>query len=105
MAEVDRDDRSDVLADQLRRNVIRCLQEADVPLSLADLAVALARRSTDDSANVWSRAQRYWIRLTRTDIPTLEEIGLVTYDETRRTVSLSPTADERAIDRVTIQGQ
>lgn len=105
MAEVDRDDRSDVLADQLRRDVVRCLQAADVPLSLADLAIQLARRNTDDSADVWPRAQRYWIRLTRTDVPTLEEIGFVTYDEERRTVSLSPTADERAIDRVTVQGQ
>lgn len=93
----DRDDPADRPADPTRRRVIGRLQEAGVPLSLADLALELARRESGADTDVWERADCYWIELFHTHVPTLEAAGLVEYHRERRTVSLSGTA-ERSSD-------
>lgn len=96
--EVDRSELTAVLAGQLRRGVIERLQDADVSLSLADLAVALAREDADAEADVWTTAECYWIKLFHNHVPALEEIGLVEYDHDRRTLSLAPSATDGPID-------
>ena len=85
-------------ADQLQRNVLQSLQEAGVPLSLADLALELARREPGaDEDDVWDRADCYWVELFHSHVPALEAAGLVEYHAERRTVALSGTA-ERSFD-------
>lgn len=91
------DDPADRLADPTRRRVLERLQAARVPLSLADLAVELARRETGADEDAWDRADCYWIELYQTHVPALEAAGLVEYYPDRRTVSLSGTA-EREFD-------
>lgn len=90
-----------VLAGRMRRSVVDRLRAADVPLSLADLAVALARADVDAEADVWDRADCYWIELFHNHVPVLEEAGLVEYDHDRRTVSLSPAATDGTVDEET----
>lgn len=89
---------SALLADQVRLDVLRNLEEADGPLSLADLAITLAREEVDAEGDKWVRAECYRIQLGSVHVPSLEEAGLVEYDERRGTVSLSPSATERRID-------
>lgn len=94
----DGDDPADRPADPTRRRVIGCLRDAGVSLSLADLALELARREPDgDEEDVWDRADCYWVELFHTHVPALEAAGLVEYRPERRTVSLSGTA-ERTFD-------
>lgn len=97
----DRGELSDRPVDRLRRDVLGSLEEAGVPLSLADLAVELARREADAEDDVWERAECLWIELYHNHAPALEAAGLVEYDQGRRTVSLSPAAMEREFDGAT----
>lgn len=89
---------SALLADQVRLDVLRNLEEAGVPLSLPDLAVELAREEVDVEGDQWVRAECYRIRLCHIYVPSLEEAGLVEYDQRRGTVSLSPRITKRQID-------
>lgn len=92
-------ERSETQSDQRRRDVLGSLQDAGVPLSLADLAVEQARQDGDDAEeDVWERAECHWIQLYHNTVPKLEESGLVEYDRDRRTVSLSSTGRELQID-------
>lgn len=96
--DADRSELVAVLAGQLRRDVVERLQETDVPLSLADLAVELARADGETAADRWTRAECYWIKLYHNHVPALEEAGLVEYDRDRRTVSLAPGAADGEFD-------
>lgn len=75
-------------ADHLRRSVLKSLQDAGVALSLADLAVELARGDVEPDVDVWERAECLWIELYHNHVPALEAAGLVEYHRERRTVSL-----------------
>lgn len=100
-SEADGDHRSELsalLADQVRLDVLRSLQEADTPLSLADLAMELAREEVDVESDRWVRAECYRMQLQHVYVPSLEEAGLVEYDRRRETVSLAPQATRRQID-------
>lgn len=104
-ADGDRGEPSDRPVDRLRRDVLASLQQAGVPLSLADLAIELARREADAEDEMWQRAECYWIELYHNHAPALEAAGLVEYDRERRTVSLSEAAKEQRLDgtsRVTL---
>lgn len=94
----DRGELSAVLADQVRLDVLERLQDADVPLSLADLAVELARQEVDDESDSWTRAECYRIQLYHIHVPSLEEAGLVEFDPRRGTVSIVPTVTKQQID-------
>ena len=97
-AGADRGELSAVLDDQIRLDVLTQLQDADVSVSLADLAVAFARQEADDGSDPWARAECYWIQLYHNHVPALEEAGLVEYDKDRRTVALASTVTKQQID-------
>lgn len=94
----DRGELSAVLADQIRLDVLTRLQDADVAVSLADLAVEFARQEVDDGTDPWARAECYWIQLYHNHVPTLEEAGLVEYDRDRQTVALASTVTKQQIN-------
>lgn len=94
----DRDGQSDRPAARLRQDVLESLEAADVPLSLADLALELAREQVDAEAEAWERAECYWIELYHNHAPALEAAGMVEYDRDRRTVALSEAAREGWIE-------
>lgn len=99
--EIDRSELTTVPAGRMRRGVVERLRDAAVPLSLSDLAVALARADVDGGGDVWTRAECYWIELFHTHVPVLEDAGVVEYDHDRRTVSLCPSATDGPIDEET----
>lgn len=96
--DTDRGELSAVLADQVRLDVLRRLQDADAPISLADLAVEFAREEVDDESDQWVRAECYRLQLDHELVPSLEAAGLVEYDSQHGTVSLAPRATKRQID-------
>lgn len=91
----DRDDPSERPVDRIRRRIIESLEAAGCPLSLADLAVELARQETEPGADAWERAECRWIELYHNHVPALEAAGLVEYDRNRQTVALAPGAVEQ----------
>lgn len=94
----DRGELSAVLDDQIRLDVLTRLEDADVPVSLADLAVELARQEVDGEGEHWARAECYWIQLHHDHVPALEAADLVDYDRDRETVSLTSTVTKQRID-------
>lgn len=94
----DRGELSAVLADQIRLDVLGMLEDTDVSLSLADLAMELARQEVEDGGDRWARAECYSIQLYHNHVPALEEAGLVEYDRDRQTVALASTVTKQQID-------
>jgi hypothetical protein len=94
----DRDGQSDRPAVRLRQAVLETLEDADVPLSLADLALELARGQVDEDEEAWERAECYWIEIYHNHAPALEAAGMVEYDRDRRTVALSEAARDGWIE-------
>lgn len=88
----DSTDASPEPAEDLQRSVLESLQDAAVALSIADLAIELARDDVEPGAVAWERAECLWVELYHNHVPALEAAGLVEYDRERRTVSLSPGA-------------
>lgn len=94
----DRGELSAVLDDQIRLDVLSRLQDADVPVSLADLATDLAREEVDDEGDRWARAECYYIQLYHNHVPVLEGADLVEYDRGRGTVALASSVTSQQID-------
>ncbi|ELY95062.1 hypothetical protein C483_01821 [Natrialba hulunbeirensis JCM 10989] len=79
------------LADQRCRHVLRCLDEHETPIELAELADAVASRTYDDPvAEIPDRAvEQTYIALYHNHVPKLADSGLITYDRGRELVDTS----------------
>jgi hypothetical protein len=78
------------LSDEQRRAVLDVLAHVDGPLTVGGLAVRLTDRGDADQTNA---RQRTFLSLSRTHVPALERHGLVEYDQTVGTVSLTVSAE------------
>lgn len=94
----DQDGSSERPVDRTRRRVLGSLQSAGCPLSLADLALDVAR-ADESEEDVWARAECHWIELYHNHVPALEAAGLVEYHPERRTVSIAPGALQQFDER------
>lgn len=92
-----------VLANSRRRHVLDVLGESDSPVTLADLAADLASRESDETADR-ERIERVQISLYHNHVPKLDDVGIVEFDATERTVSLDDS-EEIAIANRLIQSQ
>lgn len=98
--DVDRDVWRSIVSDPIRREIIETLRTAERPVSIADLAMQLARRpngSLDDAE--WERAQELRVTLHHRHLPKLDYVGIVEYDFTRETVALAWDAARSNVDR------
>lgn len=84
----------DALANRRRRDVLRCLSERDVPIALADLAedVAALEEETERTNISATDVKNVYTALYHTDIPKLDELGLIEYRRDRNTVALTSDA-------------
>lgn len=80
---------AETLSVPLRRRALQVLRDVETPLSLADLAIELVRRESDDRAvdGQWEQVRQYRITLYHAHVPKLAEAGLVEYDADRKTVA------------------
>jgi len=85
-------DRVSLLADPTRRAICSILTDPDPPISERDLAGELAAHSLDKPANQITDGERQQqlIRLHHHQLPKLADHGLVVYDRSTRTVSITP---------------
>ena len=79
----------DVLSERRRRHVLRCLQEYDESMTLADVADEVAvrelgKRITDISAET---VMEIYLSLYHSHVPKLTAAGLVEYDQERDLVT------------------
>lgn len=90
------DDLFQILGNPRRRFIIRHLYRANESVDLKELAALIAadEEGTTLEAVTNEERQRVYVSLYQTHLPTLTESGLVSYDETRRELSL----DRRALD-------
>jgi len=85
-------DRVELLADPTRRQICAILSTPDPPRTERDLAVELAGRLREVPPRAVSREQRqrHQLRLAHHQLPKLADYGLVAYNPSRRTVSITP---------------
>lgn len=88
----------DLLSSPRRRHVLRCLDEYDDPLALADLADEVAVREYDRPLTETSpeEVKRIYVSLYHTHVPKLEDAGVVEYNQERDLVSLA--SDRLSLD-------
>ncbi|WP_436344203.1 DUF7344 domain-containing protein [Natronorubrum sp. FCH18a] len=84
------------LAHPRRRYAIRCLQEYDTPMALADLADEIAVREYEEPLREISAetVKQVYLSLYHTHIPTLAAVDCVRYSQERDTAALSERAEQ-----------
>lgn len=95
--EVDEDVWRTIVTDPIRNEVLEVLADTERPMSLADLAIELARRSdtgVDDME--WNRAKQLRTTLHKRHVLKLQYVGLVEFDPERMTVTLAQKATPNA---------
>lgn len=86
-----------ITADPVRGEVLELLYGSEGPLSLADLAIELARETDTELDDMeWSRAKQLRSTLHHRHVPKLQYVGLVAFDPDRMTVSLTQEATPTA---------
>ncbi|ADD03994.1 uncharacterized protein Nmag_0406 [Natrialba magadii ATCC 43099] len=85
---VDADQVFGALADQRFRDVLRCLDERETPIELAELADAVASRTHDEpvAALPDRTVERTYIALYHAHVPRLAASGLVSYNQCQELV-------------------
>jgi len=89
-------DRTTLLTETTRRRICSILSDPDPPVSERDLACELATRRLDTPANEITPDQRQQqlIQLHHHQLPKLADYGLVAYDRSMRTVSITDAGRE-----------
>lgn len=84
----------DILSSSRRRYVLYCLQEADEPMEVTDLAEQIAAWENDTEVSELSAQERkrVYVSLYQTHVPKLASAGVVEYDEDAGTVILGENA-------------
>jgi hypothetical protein len=85
----------EVLAHQRRRDALRCLEESETPITVADLAedVAKHEQGSNPSEILTDVVRQIHICLYHVDIPKLADAGLVKYDSQTTTVRYDGHSD------------
>ncbi|WP_458187187.1 DUF7504 family protein [Haladaptatus sp. NG-WS-4] len=81
----------DSLRVQLRRDTLRYLLRTGEPVSVDELATAVAPDRDDDTGTTQNTLRRYYTALYQLHLPKLADAGLVEHDETSHRVSLRET--------------
>jgi len=82
----------DVLSNERRQMVIDRLRESEGTLSARDLSEFIAERETGESPPPRNIRQSAYVSLHQTHLPKLDELGIVEYDESEKTVTLDEAA-------------
>jgi hypothetical protein len=92
-------DLSEAVADPIRRQVLRYLDDCEFIVPLVDIARALPEPDGGGPSTGTDGLRRSKIRLHHRHVPKLEDIGLVDYDARSGMLALTPDG-ERVLDGV-----
>jgi hypothetical protein len=84
----------DILRNDRRRNVIKCLQDHGREVSLRDLAEEIAGTETGESPPPSNIRDSVYVSLHQTHLPKLDDAGIVDYDSDRKIISLERPAKQ-----------
>lgn len=82
----------DVLRNERRRRALKYLKRHLEPVALRDLSERLAELEARESPAPRNVRQSVYNSLHQTHLPKLDEVGIIEYDRSRKTVSLSDRA-------------
>lgn len=83
-----------VLSNERRQLVLQNLREAGGALTARELSTRIAEAETDESPPPRNIRKSAYISLLQTHLPKLEELGIVDYDQTEKTVKLRQRAKQ-----------
>lgn len=80
-----------LISQPMRRALLACLYQRDVPLAVADVSKEIVQRATDKRGEEVSEAEaeHCYLSLHHRDIPKLAEYGVVTMNHEENTVELT----------------
>ncbi|MFB6361556.1 MAG: ArsR family transcriptional regulator [Halobacteriales archaeon] len=82
----------EVLSNERRQLILEFLSEANGPLSARDLSEKIAEAETDESPPPTNIRQSAYVSLHQTHLPKLDELEIVDYDQSAKTVELNDRA-------------
>jgi hypothetical protein len=88
----------DVLSNERRRRVLVHLHER-APQELSVLAEEIAAEETEQRPPPRNKRNSVYITLHQTHLPKLDDLGIVEYDDRKKTVALGARADDLLVDR------
>jgi hypothetical protein len=94
-AELGKDEIHHLLKNERRRNALRYLRGCEGPVQMRDIAeqVAAWEHDTTVQALMSDQRQRVYIALYQAHLPTLDEAGVIDYNQSRGIVEKNPLAD------------
>ncbi|MFB6173325.1 MAG: hypothetical protein ABEI39_01650 [Halobacteriales archaeon] len=101
-SELDSVEIHEVLSNERRQLALRALREAGGPLSARELSERIAEVETGESPPPRNIRQSAYVSLHQTHLPKLDEMGIVEYDESAKTVSLEDRASEVSVYMETV---
>lgn len=84
----------DVLSNERRQMVLTLLQEENEPMTARELSERIAEIETGESPPPRNIRQSAYVSLHQTHLPKLDELGIVEYDQSTKTVSLHDRAKQ-----------
>jgi hypothetical protein len=85
----------DVLANERRKMVIDLLRRERTEMSARDLSEHIAERETGESPPPRNKRQSAYVSLHQTHLPKLDELGIIEYDQSEKTVALDDEANRQ----------
>jgi hypothetical protein len=82
----------DVLSNERRKMVIDLLRRERTEISARDLSEYIAERETGESPPPRNKRQSAYVSLHQTHLPKLDELGIIEYDQSEKTVALDDEA-------------
>lgn len=85
----------DVLSNERRKMVIDLLREERTEMSARDLSEYIAERETGESPPPRNKRQSAYVSLHQTHLPKLDDLGIIEYDQSDKTVALDDEARQQ----------
>jgi DNA-binding transcriptional ArsR family regulator len=92
----------DVLSNERRQLILKFLRDAGGLLSARELSELIAEAETGESPPPRNIRQSAYVSLHQTHLPKLDELGIVDYDQSAKTVQLNDRAKQVSIYMETV---
>ncbi len=92
----------DVLSNERRQMVLTLLREDDDEMTARELSERIAELETEETPAPRNIRQSAYVSLHQTHLPKLDELGIIEYDQSSKSVRLHDRADEVSVYMETV---
>lgn len=92
----------DVLSNERRQMVLTLLRETGESMSARELSERIAELETGESPPPRNIRQSAYVSLHQTHLPKLDDLGILEYDQSSKTVALNDRADQVSVYMETV---